>query len=147
MLFRSRIPYMMGWQHRRAVCKKCVESIIWHIQVLRRVNMSSIVDTKPKQYIVSVLYLMKHGVVMNGVQVLPRIPWLKKILPSEGSLQALWSIKAKCLTETENIIKDIMKNAGQKIMSESISMPAPNTSALAFDVRKKQAKTRWVGLG
>lgn len=48
---------------------------------------------------------------MHELVVLPKLPILQQILPLEGHLDLIFNVKAKCITETENVVKIIMRGA------------------------------------
>lgn len=123
-LGKSRIPLSMSLAGRRKVAHRCTEVIANHISMLHRVHMSAVVDFKMKQYITGLLYLMRQGVRTRGVCILPRIPVLDRILPQESHLTSMFSIRNKCITETENIVKDIIKNSGDLLVQAHMELAA-----------------------
>ena len=42
--------------------------------------------------------------------VLPKLPRLEAILPLENHLDLFFGVKAKCITETENVVKIILRS-------------------------------------
>lgn len=54
---------------------------------------------------IGMLYLMKHGISMHGVHILPRMSILQKILPPESQLHRRFNFKCKNITDVENKIK------------------------------------------
>ena len=81
-------------------------------QVLRHVlNMCRSqwhVNIKPLEiriYIVGLVYLMRSGVVVHNIQVIPCFPILTYLLPAENLLQSVFGIKSKFITDIENKFK------------------------------------------
>lgn len=63
-----------------------------------------------KEFICSMLYLMRMGITYQNRQLLPKIDVLNEYLPLQVLLPCVFNIRAKSITEGENIIKlDIRK--------------------------------------
>ena len=57
-------------------------------------------------FIVGLLYLMRTGMcICENVEIVPRIPELQYVLPSENQVKVLFKLSTKIMTEVENIIK------------------------------------------
>ena len=59
--------------------------------------------------VVGMLYMMRTGVTIDNITVLPRISQLKRLLPLEQHLPTFFNIRAKVVTEAENVIKYNMR--------------------------------------
>jgi hypothetical protein len=68
-------------------------------------NGMSIKPTEVQRITVGLLYLMRCGVAVNGVVVLPQYPEMRKLLPPENTLLKSYGIHPKFITETENRLK------------------------------------------
>jgi RNase P/RNase MRP subunit p29 len=51
---------------------------------------------------------------MHGVVVLPKLHRLREILPIESHLQTIFGVKGKCITETENTVKAVMRSVDRE---------------------------------
>jgi hypothetical protein len=94
--------------------EKCTESITrlitqhgW-VRVWRQLQN----QTRGREFICSMLYLMRMGITYQNRQVLPKMEALNTLLPMQALLPTVFKIRAKSITEGENIIKlDIRKVA------------------------------------
>jgi hypothetical protein len=59
--------------------------------------------------VVGMLYMMRTGVTIDNITVLPKIPALRNLLPLEQHLGTFFGIRAKIVTEAENVIKYNMR--------------------------------------
>jgi uncharacterized protein YeeX (DUF496 family) len=96
-------------ESRKKLARYCVESICRHICMLNKLCVGVITDCKLKHISVGLLYLMRNGIVMHGIVILPKLDGLSAILPIESHLQSIFLIKGKCITETENIVKIVLR--------------------------------------
>jgi hypothetical protein len=53
---------------------------------------------------------MRHGIIVKDIVVLPRLKTLHDALPLETHLFHVFKIKGRVITETENTIKQVLKN-------------------------------------
>lgn len=63
--------------------------------------------------IVGMLYLMRSGIMFENLIILPKLNKLEYILPPENSLNSVFDIRAKYLTETENRIKFCLRSTSK----------------------------------
>jgi hypothetical protein len=54
--------------------------------------------------------MIRQGIIVHELVVLPRLPNLDAVLPLESHLDVFFGVKAKCITETENVVKIILRN-------------------------------------
>jgi phosphoribosyl-dephospho-CoA transferase len=94
------------------VVKKCTESItgliVQHgwVRVWRQIQNYA----RGREFIASMLYLMRMGITFQKRQILPKMTVLNALLPIQALLPSVFKIRAKSITEGENIIKlDIRK--------------------------------------
>ena len=72
--------------------------------------MPRVPSAKLDHFGIGLLYLLRSGIVMfDTVQVVPRIPVLRRLLPMETSLKMHFKIPCKIITEVENITKITLK--------------------------------------
>jgi hypothetical protein len=60
--------------------------------------------------VVGLLYLLRRGVVVHNVTVLPKMTELRAVLPLEQHLVTIFNIRSKIITEAENVIKFNLRN-------------------------------------
>lgn len=90
----------------------CVENITQLIKVhgWYRVNRQLQHNTRGKEFVCSMLYLMRMGITFKNQNILQRVDILNELLPMQVFLPSVFNIRAKSITEGENIIKlDIQK--------------------------------------
>lgn len=94
---------------RRQLAAWCCETILRHIQLLNHLQPNLVTDVKLRNIVIGLLYQMRNGVVVHGIVVLPRCALLSRVLPMEIFLGSVFGIRSKCITETENIIKTVLR--------------------------------------
>ena len=65
-----------------------------------------------KTFVVSILYLMKGGLCLGGVQVIPKDKYLASILPEANTLDS-YSINKPAFTACKNNILKAYREAGE----------------------------------
>jgi len=85
----------------------CVENITQLIKVhgWYRVNRQLQHTTRGKEFVCSMLYLMRMGITFKNQNILQRVDILNDLLPMQVFLPSVFNIRAKSITEGENIIK------------------------------------------
>ena len=89
------------------VIEQCTESItnllirFGGIRVTKQMQNAN----KCREFICSILYLMRMGITYQNRQLLPRVDILHELLPLQVLLPPIFNIRAKSITEGENIIK------------------------------------------
>jgi hypothetical protein len=66
--------------------------------------------TRNREFIASMLFLMRVGISFQGRRVLPRMDLLHDVLPLQVLLPSIFRIRAKSITEGENLIKLDLKS-------------------------------------
>jgi hypothetical protein len=103
---RKHRPHISG-QSTHAIREKCTESITYLImqhgwvRVWRQLQN----QTRGREFICSMLYLMRVGITFQKRQILPKMEILNSLLPMQALLPTVFKIRAKSITEGENIIK------------------------------------------
>jgi hypothetical protein len=99
-------------QERRArilarVTRLCVDNICSLIQNhgWQRVHRQMQHSTRGREFICSMLYLMRMGITFRNQTILQRVEVLNQLLPLQVFLPSVFKIRAKSITEGENIIK------------------------------------------
>ena len=71
--------------------------------------------TKLDHFIIGLIYLLRTGIVMfDTMQVIPRVPVLRRMLPMETCLKANFKIPCKIITEVENLTKIALKTLDRR---------------------------------
>jgi hypothetical protein len=89
------------------IIEKCTESItslLLHFGGIRVTKQMQNVS-RCREFICSILYLMRMGITYQNRQLLPKMDILNNILPLQVLLPVVFKIRAKSITEGENIIK------------------------------------------
>jgi hypothetical protein len=72
--------------------------------------------------VIGLLYLMRSGLVLHGVTVLPSHPELTWLLPLESYLFPCFQIRCKTITEVENLVKiNVRLLSGQQLQRLGIN--------------------------
>jgi hypothetical protein len=67
--------------------------------------------SKTAGFVVGFLYLMRQGLILFGnIVIVPCVPELKYVLPSESQIKTVFCLSTKIMTEVENCIKVCMRN-------------------------------------
>jgi len=103
---RSDAPY----EERLAVCNWCADIIHRHICLVNAMCKGVVTDAKLKTTAIGLLYMMRQGIIVHELVVLPRLSCLEALLPLENHLGVFFGVKAKCITETENVVKIILRS-------------------------------------
>ena len=94
------------------VAERCTESIT-NLLLLHggpRVSRQIQNASRCREFVCSMLYLMRMGITFQNRQLLPKMEILNLLLPLQVLLPSVFKIRAKSITEGENIIKlDIRK--------------------------------------
>ena len=83
--------------------QRCTESItrLLHVHGGPRVVRQMQNALRYREFVCSILYLMRVGITYQGRQILPRLDALHMLLPLQVLLPAIFKIRAKSITEGE----------------------------------------------
>lgn len=109
---KIRVIEDMSLDNTRHTVEACASPITKTILMINQVCPGAVPEIRIRHFTFGLLYLMRNGVIMNGVVVLPKFSWLTDILPQENSLGTVFGVKSKCITETENLVKSTLRNIG-----------------------------------
>jgi hypothetical protein len=110
-------PVASSMQHREE-CVQFAATAICRLMNFMRTHCRNIPSCmKQGGIIVGMLYMMRSGVTIDSITVLPRIPRLKHILPLEQHLPTFFNIRAKVVTEAENVIKYNMRGVNPRSLA------------------------------
>jgi hypothetical protein len=93
----------------------CVMAILNFTGNFKKVLMPHVPPAKIDHFVIGLIYLLRSGIVMfDTMQVIPRIPVLRRLLPMETCLKAHFKIPCKIITEVENITKIALKTLDRR---------------------------------
>jgi len=89
------------------VIERCTESITSLLLQFGGIRVTKQMQnvSRCREFICSILYLMRMGITYQNRQLLPKMEILNNILPLQVLLPVIFKIRAKSITEGENIIK------------------------------------------
>eukprot|EP00960_Hanusia_phi_P076179 768525-Hanusia_phi.AAC.4 len=90
---------------REVVAQRCTFAISRFLNMLSQRFRGILAGIKPTTLVVGTLYLMRMGISMHSIVLLPRVPQLQLLLPIETHLKTYFRVKCKSITEVENTIK------------------------------------------
>lgn len=109
----SKAPHVFTYvctEHRKRLVQTAVEHCCRIFHILAKHGMS-IRSTEVQRLAVGILYLMRCGVAMDGIEILPSIRQLSNILPPEATLLNAYGVHPKYITEMENRLKFCLRHA------------------------------------
>jgi len=95
----------------RRLCAFCAQHIA---RCLRGLDLRPCAH-KRVSLVVGLLYLMKQGLVIHGIQWLPRCPSLAHCLPHETCLEKGFKLSTKLVCETENEVKLVLRQRSRRL--------------------------------
>lgn len=96
-------------QNRKHLAEQCGSDILRAMTVSIQHFGMQLRDHEVHQFIIGLLYLMRRGVVMHGVWILPQRQELQDTLASENLLCKAMNLSTKCITDTENRFKFVYR--------------------------------------
>jgi hypothetical protein len=111
-------PTVDAWDLKYAcqLAKEATTPITRLIIFLRTFCSNVPICVRQNTIIVGMVYMLRHGVVVHNVTVLPKISGLRVMLPLEQHLVTVFNIKAKIITEAENVIKFNLRNIPSELL-------------------------------
>jgi len=90
---------------RELLYAKC-SSVIKQVLCLSKLHCGfTVKDSELRNFVFGLMYLMRVGVYVNEVCLLPCLPQLCSVLPSETNVHRFLNFRSKHITETENKFK------------------------------------------
>ncbi|EKX49316.1 hypothetical protein GUITHDRAFT_104844 [Guillardia theta CCMP2712] len=99
---------------RRSVASTASEYIVRFLNMLSQKFSTQLGMFKKNVLFIGIVYLMRMGITMQNVILLPKIHELQHLLPIEAHLKCYFKIKCKFITEVENLIKMCIRNLTNK---------------------------------
>lgn len=90
---------------RGLITSRCSHYIRRFLNMLSQRFGVAMSTVKKGTLVIGTLYLMRMGIYMHNVILLPRVPQLQLLLPIETHLKSYFKVKCKSITEVENLIK------------------------------------------
>jgi hypothetical protein len=110
----TRVPPDTCIQDRTKLASWCTDNIRHHLLILYS-NFPEIIQmSRLRGTVVGLMYLMRCGIIVKGIVVLPKLHMLYNMLPLETHLPTLFGVKGKVITETENTVKQVLKRLSTK---------------------------------
>lgn len=101
----------------------CTIAILGFTGNFRKVLAPHVPPAKVDHFVIGLIYLLRSGIVMfDTLQVVPRIPALRRLLPMETCLKANFKIPCKIITEVENITKIALKALDRRRLKSLLSI-------------------------
>jgi hypothetical protein len=110
MMCNTRVPPNVCIEDREILATWCSDNIRHHLMMLAGNFPDIIHASRLRGTVVGLMYLMRCGIIVRGIVVLPRLAILNTILPLETHLPHIFKIKGKVITETENTVKHVLKS-------------------------------------
>ena len=113
---RLRMPCRVTSQRMfDEIAQACTIAVLGFTGNFRKVLMPHVPPAKIDHFVIGLIYLLRSGIVMfDTLQVVPRIPILRRLLPMETCLKAHFKIPCKIITEVENITKIALKSLDRR---------------------------------
>jgi hypothetical protein len=115
-----KTPYIFSYvsdDKRRKYAHEATEQCCKVLQILIQ-NGMPVRGFEIQRLAVGVLYLMRSGVVFQGVHVLQRRTDICTLLPPEANLNDFFGVHPKCITDIENRLKFCLRNSVTESCSE-----------------------------
>lgn len=113
----NNTPYLFAYMSK-AQRQRLVPGTVQHccrvLHILTKYGMQ-IKSNEVQRLAVGIVYLMRCGVTMDGVYVLPRVPELEMLLPPETLLFAAYGVHPKYITEMENRLKFCLRHGSRSL--------------------------------
>lgn len=101
-------------EFRKRVAQHSSEYITRFLNMLSQKFKAQLSMFKNQVLYIGVVYLMRMGITMQNVILLPRVQDLQHLLPIEAHLKCYFKIKCKFITEVENLVKMCIRNLTNK---------------------------------
>jgi len=95
--------------HKR-VSSECAQAIVRHLRTFQVLYSTLMTQSKFRSFVVGLMFLMRKGVFIYDIQLLPCVRNLVHIIPRELYVKKYFGVSGKALTETENVIKMGMRS-------------------------------------
>ena len=108
---------------RTKVAAECTKAVSRLLTVFSTIYPDILQHVKREVLVTGIIYLMRTGLVLHDVTILPQIPELKDLLPLESYLFTHFKVKCTCITEIENVVKmHVRKLTGSQLKRFGVAM-------------------------
>lgn len=94
---------------RQSIALSCIRILQRVICIVTTHLGLRIKDSELRGFVFGLMFLMRSGVCMQGINILPCYTMLKNILPSEAFMTEFRFFRAKYITDTENRFKFVFR--------------------------------------
>jgi len=119
----ARTVMLLSNEERERICSQCSQQIFCLLKTFYSVVGNSFLkrgEQKRRCIVVGLLYIMRSGITVSGIEILPNLPVLKSILPHETILHEVFGLRPKIITETENFIKAHLRNVSENSLRKLV---------------------------
>lgn len=110
-----RKPIMFANADLVMLANKCVSKINFFCCLFFESQKNVPPVLKTRGFVIGFLYLMRTGLILFGnIEIVPCIPLLTNVLPSENHVKIIFKISTKIMTEVENFIKISVKKLSRE---------------------------------
>ena len=102
---QNKLMCSFNTELRQIVLEKVVSSVSHVINTCQWQWLKNIKPMELRMYVVGLIYLMRSGVSIYNIQVIPCVPYLVYLLPTENLLENIFAYKSKHITDIENKFK------------------------------------------
>ena len=103
-------------EYQAAVAEQCVRQLRSTLPICNKHLSMNIKRTEMRTAVFDLLFLMRSGICIHDICVLPGITALCKMLPNESNLMKHFDFKSKNITEIENKFKFHLRHADRRQM-------------------------------
>lgn len=103
-------------EQRLRLCAACCAQLRSTIPICNKFLKMHIRRSDMRVVVFGLVFLMRSGIYMHDICVLPSIPELMQLLPNESNLQKHFSFKSKNITDIENKFKFHLRHVSRAHM-------------------------------
>eukprot|EP00960_Hanusia_phi_P022540 666943-Hanusia_phi.AAC.9 len=103
---------------RTAIARRCTFGISRFLNMMSQRFRPALSTVKPAVLIIGTLYLMRMGISMHHIVLLPRVAQLQLLLPIETHLKSFFRIRCKTITEVENLVKMCLRGLSARDLEQ-----------------------------
>ena len=129
----ATIPCMRQYNTkiRQTTAVQCSFYIERLLAICRKIDKNCVKRAEFQAFVLGVLYLMRSGLTAYDVCLLPKTDNLKECLPYESNLLRYFGLRAKTLTDVENKIKFLLRQANACRVIHDICMDSYDPYAVS----------------
>lgn len=110
-----RKPILCSSEELQGLAEKCIAKINFFCCLFFENQKNVPPVLKTRGFVIGFLYLMRTGLILCGnIEIVPCLPVLATVLPSENHVKMIFKISTKIMTEVENFIKISVKKLSRE---------------------------------